>query len=101
MLFAIICMDQPAAPSIRPQWYTQHKAYVAQAAGRIAFAGPLLDAPGGAPKGSMLVMDFPDRSALNDWMAAEPFNRAGVYATVQVEHFANYWPQKVGFPPQP
>src|SRR5689334_10647911 len=99
MLFALYCLDGPKATEMRPQWYAQHKAYVAQAAEQIAFAGPLLDQPGGAPKGSLLVMDFADKSAVADWLAGEPFNRAGVYASIQVEHFANYWPQKAGFPP--
>ena len=100
MLFSIYCLDGPNATAIRPQWYTQHKAYVAQSAEQIAFAGPLLDAPGGAPKGSLLVIDFADVEAVNDWLAAEPFNRAGVYSSVQVNHFANYWTQRAGFPPQ-
>ena len=100
MLFSIYCLDQPNAGEIRPRWLGEHKAYVALAAGQIAFAGPLLEQPGGAPKGSLLVMEFADRHAVQEWLAAEPFNRAGVYASVQVEHFANYWPQKVGFPPK-
>jgi uncharacterized protein YciI len=99
MLFAIICHDGPRAPGLRPQWYAQHKAYVAQAAERIAFAGPFLTEAGGAPKGSMLVMEFAGRQAVDAWLKEEPFNSHGVYASVQVEIFANYWPQKVGFPP--
>lgn len=100
MLFSFYCLDGADASTIRPQWYAQHKAYIAEVAGQIAFAGPLLVAPGGAPKGSLLVLDFPDLSAARDWIATEPFNRAGVYASIQVEHFANYWTQKVGFPPK-
>jgi len=99
MLFAIICIDGPAAPTVRPQWYAQHKAYVAQAAERIAFAGPFLTEAGGTPKGSLLVMEFADRQAVDAWLRDEPFNSHGVYASVQVEIFANYWPQKAGFPP--
>lgn len=99
MLFAFYCLDGPNAPAMRAQWIDQHKAYIAEVAGQIAFAGPLLYAPEGDAKGSLLVLDFPDLSAARDWIAIEPFNRAGVYANIQVEHFANYWAQKTGFPP--
>ena len=34
-----------------------------------------------------------------DWIADEPFTRAGVYASVTVQAFVNLWPQKTGFPP--
>ena len=48
--------------------------------------------------GSLLVMDFPDREAARAWLAAEPFTRAGLYASTSLLAFNNLWPQKTGFP---
>ncbi|NUZ07993.1 YciI family protein [Piscinibacter koreensis] len=96
MLFAFHLMDTPQSAELRLQVRPAHKAYLAEVADRIAFAGPLLD--GDAMVGSLLVIDFPGRAAADAWLSDEPFTRAGVYASAAVHGFANLWPQKVGFP---
>jgi uncharacterized protein YciI len=68
-------------------------------ADRIAFAGPLLAVDGESMLGSVLAIDFESRSAADAWLAGEPFNLAGLYASREVHGFANLWPQRVGFPP--
>ncbi len=99
MLYAITLLDRPGAQELRQKVRPEHKAYLAQVADRIAFAGPYLSDDGQAMVGSLLVIDFPSRQAVNDWLAAEPFTRAGVYASTTVYAFQNLWPQKTGFPP--
>jgi hypothetical protein len=49
--------------------------------------------------GSLLAIDFDSRAAATEWLHDEPFTRAGLYASVQVQAFANLWPQRAGFPP--
>ena len=49
---------------VRPE----HKAYLAQVADRIAFAGPLLHDDGDTMLGSLLVIDFASRDALQAWL---------------------------------
>ena len=68
-------------------------------ADRIAFAGPLTCDDGQTMIGSLLVIDFPDRTAAERWQADEPFARAGVYQSASVLPFVNLWPQMAGFPP--
>ena len=34
--------------------------------------------------GSLMVMDFPDREAAKAWLANEPFNKDGLFASVAV-----------------
>ena len=97
MLFAFVLHDAPGMAARRLAVRPAHKAYLATVADRIAFAGPLLD-DAGAMRGSLLVIDFADRAAALAWLAAEPFTRAGVYATSEVTAFRNLWPQKAGFP---
>ena len=77
----------------------EHKAYLAAAAERIAFAGPLLADDGKTMVGSLLVLDFPSREEAQRWIAAEPFTRAGVYASTGIHAYENLWPQRTGFPP--
>jgi hypothetical protein len=100
MLFAFTLLDRPGAAALRAEVRPAHKAYLAQMADRIAFAGPLVD-DAGAMTGSLLVVDFADRAAALAWLEAEPFTHAGVYATSLVQGFRNLWPQRVGFPESP
>jgi uncharacterized protein len=96
MLHAFHLIDRPQSAELRAQLRPAHKAYLAEVAERIAFAGPLVD--GDAMVGSLLVIDFADMAAAQAWLRDEPFTRAGVYASAQVHAFRNLWPQKVGFP---
>ena len=98
MLYALMMMDKPGAAELRQQMRPVHKEYLAQMQDRIAFAGPLVADDGSTMVGSLLVIDFPDRTAANIWLAQEPFVQAGVFASVTVQAFVNLWPQKVGFP---
>jgi len=91
-------IDRTGAAELRQRLRPEHKAYLAEVAERIAFAGPLLADDGQTMVGSLLVIDFPDRDAALAWLRDEPFTRAGVYSSTQVHAFQNRWPQKTGFP---
>ena len=99
MIFVLRLLDRPDAAALRQQRRPEHKAYLAQVANRIAFAGPLVQDDGETMIGSLLAIDFPDREAVQRWLADEPFTRAGLYASVEVHAFVNLWPQKAGFVP--
>jgi uncharacterized protein YciI len=97
MLYTFVLIDKPDLAALRGSVRPEHKAYLAQAADRIAFAGPLLADDGHTMTGSLLVIDFADRGAALAWLQDEPFTRAGLYATTQVHAFRNLWPQRAGF----
>jgi uncharacterized protein len=99
MLYAFVLMDRPDGAALRQRVRPEHKAYLAQVAERIAFAGPLTHDDGVAMLGSLLVIDFENRAAAMAWLADEPFTRAGLYAGVSVHAYTNLWPQQAGFPP--
>ena len=99
MLFTFFLLDKPGAAELRQRVRPEHKAYLAQVAERMAFAGPLVADDGTTMLGSLLVIDFASRDAAHAWLAEEPFTRAGLYASSTVHAFVNLWPQKVGFPP--
>jgi uncharacterized protein len=86
VLFVLHLLDKPASADLRQRVRPEHKAYLAQVADRIAFAGPLLHDDGDTMLGSLLVID-------------EPFTRTGLYAAVEIHAFVNLWPQRAGFPP--
>ncbi len=97
MLYAFMLTDRPGSTALRARVRPEHKAYLAQVAERIAFAGPLTGDDGEAMLGSLLVIDFADRAAALAWLAQEPFTRAGLYGNTQVHAFRNLWPQRTGF----
>ena len=99
MLFLFRLLDRADGAALRQRVRPEHKAYLAQVADRIAFAGPLTCDDGVTMIGSVLAIDFDSRGAAEAWLAAEPFTRAGLYASVEIHAFVNLWPQKAGFPP--
>ena len=98
MIFTFILMDKPDSAELRQSMRPQHKAYLAAAADRIAFAGPFTSDDGQTMIGSLLAIDFASREAAMEWLKAEPFTQAGLYASTSVQPFLNLWPQKTGFP---
>ena len=51
---------------------------------QIIVAGGLLD-EAGKMKGSALVMEFPDRAALDEYLANEPYVVEGIWQKIEVE----------------
>jgi uncharacterized protein len=98
MVYVFMLIDRAGAGDLRARTRPEHKAYLAAVAERIAFAGPLLADDGMTMIGSLLAIDFPHRDAATAWLRDEPFTRAGLYASVQVQGFSNLWPQRAGFP---
>jgi uncharacterized protein len=98
LIYVFTLMDRPGSAELRQRVRPEHKAYLGAVAGRIAFAGPLTHDDGTTMIGSLLGIDFESREAAHAWLAAEPFTRAGLYASTSVQAFVNLWPQKAGFP---
>lgn len=100
MLFTLYCLDKPGSAARRLALRATHRAHVATIADRLAAAGPLFDDDGTTMVGSLLIVDFEDRPALDAWLKDEPFTQQGVYDSVTVRPFLNVWPQRTGAPPQ-
>jgi uncharacterized protein YciI len=99
MIFTFILIDKPDSAELRTRLRPIHKAYLAQVADRMAFAGPLTHDDGQTMLGSLMAIDFDTRDAAHAWLHEEPFTQAGLYARTEVHAFVNLWPQKAGFPP--
>jgi uncharacterized protein YciI len=99
MIYAIMLMDKPGTADLRIQIRPEHRAYLAQLADRMAFAGPLTSEDGKTVLGSLIAIDFPSRADVDTWLKDEPYTKAGVYEKPIINVFNNMWEQKAGFPP--
>lgn len=100
MMFMLYCIDAPGQSERRLALRPQHKAQVAKLESQLAAAGPLFAEDGSTMIGSLLLVDFPDRPALDAWLRDEPYTQQGVYGKVVIHPFLNVWPQKAGAPPK-
>jgi uncharacterized protein YciI len=55
-------------------------------AGRVLIGGAMLS-EGGEMVGSMLLVDFPDRSELDAWIERDPYVTQGVWRTIEIVPF--------------
>jgi hypothetical protein len=99
MLYAIISEDKPDSLSRRLEARPAHLARLQslQEAGRLILAGPhpAVDSedPGDAGfSGSLVVAEFADLAAAQDWADADPYVAADVYARVTVKPFKKVLP---------
>lgn len=86
MLYAFICADKPGALQVRLDTRPDHVAYLdgLNAAGKLAFAGPFLDAAG-KPNGSLVVVKAKTIEEAREIAAADPYAKAGLFADVEVK----------------
>lgn len=99
MIFALWCIDKPGTAEVRARLLQEHRAYWSAMRDKMAFGGPLTTNAGDAIVGSLIVVEFDSRKALDDWLSQEPFVVGGLYESVTIHDFRNVWPQQVGFPP--
>lgn len=90
MLFAIITTDHPGSLAGRLAHRAEHRARLEALATeqRLLTAGPF-PAPDGSEhfSGSLIVAEFPDLAAAEQWAAEDPYQREGVYAHRQVRPY--------------
>lgn len=91
--FLLLCLDKPDALALRLANREAHLAYVADNAGKVPAAGPLLD-EGGQMKGSFFIIEAADRAAVEAFNAADPYRQAGLFERVEI----HAWRQSVGTP---
>jgi uncharacterized protein YciI len=91
-VFAIHCIDKPLQRDLRAATRPAHLAYLESALSQVVVAGPLLDEEG-APIGSMLLMEFPDRKAAVAFAAEDPYARAGLFASIAVTAWRQVLPR--------
>ena len=84
MQFLVKAYDGPDMLDKRMAVRPAHLEGMRELGKQIVFAGGLLDDAGNM-KGSALVMDFPDRAAMDAYLEKEPYVTAGVWETIDIE----------------
>lgn len=74
------------APARRAAARPAHLASVGRLGGAMILGGAMLDASGTAV-GSTMVVDFPDRAALDAWIASDPYTAGDVWREVDIVPF--------------
>ncbi len=84
MQFLVKAYDGPNMLDKRMEVRPRHLEGMKTLGRQIICAGSLLDEEG-RMKGSALVMEFPDRAALDAYLANEPYVAAGVWQKIEAE----------------
>ncbi|MTH63343.1 YciI family protein [Paracoccus sp. DK608] len=80
-LFAVICRDNPGQLQTRLDTRDAHLAFLKAQPG-LRMAGPLLE--DGEMRGSLLIVEFDDLAAAQDWAAGDPYKAAGLFQSSEV-----------------
>jgi len=86
MQFMIKALDGEGKLDKRMEVRPRHLEGMQKLGDHVILAGGLLTEDG-KMKGSMLVVDFPDREAVDEYLKNEPYILEGVWEKVEVERF--------------
>jgi uncharacterized protein YciI len=82
MFFVVLGKDHPGS-AMRQKFRAEHLEFIADKQDRFRFGGPLLD-DAGKVAGSLMILEFPDRAALERHMAQDPYFREPVFESVTI-----------------
>jgi len=92
-MFAVECRDKTGALQIRLDNRAAHLDFLGTHPEKVVLAGPLLTDDHQSPVGSLLVLDFDDRAALDAFLAQDPYAKAGLFERVDVLPFRKVLPK--------
>lgn len=91
MLFALLCRDKDDGFELRKQTRPAHLGFLA--AQQVRFAGPMLSDDESTPIGSIVVIECSDLEQAKAIAAADPYNLAGLFRSVDVHPFKQVIPE--------
>lgn len=90
MRVALICRDKPGHLQTRLDNRSAHLAHI-DASGVVEMAGPFLS-PEGQMTGSLVILNVDTLQAAEDWAAADPYAKAGLFENVTISE----WKKVIG-----
>ena len=93
MLIFISCADRPGTAALRARARLQHLEYMIANIDKLVFGGLLSVAAGEPNPGTIFVLELPTLEAAEDFLAREPYHRAGVFDSVEIRVFRQMWPE--------
>ncbi len=94
MFFVFDCVDKADQGQVRAANRQAHLDYLSRFKERICVAGPTLDGDGQGMNGSVLILDFGDRKAAEDFAAGDPYQIAGLFETVTIRRWKKVFPME-------
>ena len=90
MLFAVHALDPPDGLKNRLAHLEAHRAHLPTAGDydvTLVMSGPLVADDGETMIGSLLIVEAPDRAAVERFNRADPYAKSGVWAQVAITRF--------------
>ena len=85
MHYIIHCTDKPDSTRVRAENREAHIAFLKSHRSHLYTAGPTLGEDGESMNGSLLIVDFPDRAAVEAFAAEDPYAKAGLFESVVIK----------------
>ncbi|MDE2477043.1 MAG: YciI family protein [Alphaproteobacteria bacterium] len=87
-LFAISCIDKPDSLALRMATRQSHLTYAngGQTLVKVKLGGPYLDEQGNMA-GSLLIVEAPDRRAVEEFSRNDPYVTAGLFQSVEIRPY--------------
>jgi uncharacterized protein YciI len=95
MMFAVYCLDKPASMELRLATREAHLAHAKAHNDAIRLGGPLLTDDGEGMVGSLLIVDMPDKAAVEAFVRDDPYFKAGLFEAVLIRPFKQVLPAPV------
>ena len=90
MRVALICIDKPNHLHVRQENRPAHLDHINRT-GVVEMAGPFLN-EAGEMAGSLVILNVDDLAAARDWVANDPYAKAGLFQSVDIRE----WKKVIG-----
>ena len=87
MHYAAHCTDRPNSAELRAANRLAHRDWLKKYEREVKLGGPYLAADGVTMIGSLIVVEAPDEATARAMFAEEPYNKAGVFASMELRAF--------------
>lgn len=92
MMYVIYCLDKPEHSETRMQFREKHREWLNTHVDRIIGSGPLLNDEGTGVLGSMIIIEAESRLLAQEFAAADPYSKAGLFASVTITRWQKVLP---------
>jgi uncharacterized protein len=82
--FAIMALDKSDSGNVRAENRPAHLEHLDRHAAKLLAGGAVLADDAATPVGSLIVYDSEDRAEVEAFLAADPFTKAGLFASVTI-----------------
>lgn len=95
MLFVVRCEDHPDRLPARLATLDAHLQWLDRCRDAVLVGGSLRESPELAPIGGLWIVEAPNKQAVLDLIADDPFTKAGLRKRVEVLHWSKAFDRKV------